>query len=144
MQTHVHVVWILLPQATKQQSELRKPHPVSEQRQGRRWTLTQNQQPPDKGGCSPPPPTPTPAVPAPKDPPLQTPGDWRRGVTFFYEDRGLGQLCHSSDIWDPRKVLTGTFPLKENWGAPLHNWVRKEKQSPDETRSISLNYTLRT
>ena len=57
IQTHVHVVWILLPQATKQQSELRKPHPVSEQRQGRQWTLTQNQQPPDKGGCSSPPPT---------------------------------------------------------------------------------------
>ena len=35
IQTHVHVVWILLPQATKQQSELRKPHPASEQRQGR-------------------------------------------------------------------------------------------------------------
>ena len=78
------------------------------------------------------------------DPPLQTPDDWRQGVTFFYEDKGLGQLCHSSEIWDPRKVLTGAFPPKENWGAPLHNWVRKEKQSHDETRSISLNHTLRT
>lgn len=128
MQTHVHVVWILLPQAAKQQSELRKPHPVSEQRQGR-WTLTPEPAASRQGAGAR-----LPAHPDPSSSSSQRPSSpdtwWLKTRWHSSEDRGLGTVVSQFRHLRPEKSSYWYFPPERKLGCPYITGLERKSRAP--------------